>query len=769
MAGEANVWQPKELAQVNADTSLVQESQIAAANQVFFVLSSFAYTVGVGSLLVYKNGAALRPGIDFVEQTTTTFGLVSPAAAGDTILAVGFVGVTATVDVRDTDIYVTNHQAIRDYAGTEVVVYCLGTTTANDGGEGFFNKVTGAAPATYVDDGSTIIVPTGGDGSAAWLLMDTSARLQANLADTTDVAKGDAQVGVKKTATGALATTQHEVNERSVSVFDFFTAAQIADVKSGAESVSIDTAVANAWTHCLANGVDLEFPIGLYSLTVSYPFQQAGTPTSLQDGKNITIYGHGPATILKTKSAAGADVLQLNGMKNLHFRNFQVTGELTGSAGAGTNGISVTNGFDNLTFFDIYLKDLPSLDKTSFVDGGKGLTIQPSTTVNECGTLKARIIADGCSYGFGYDLDLVTAEGKKTAVEVDLVAENCYIGAVISAGAATGAVGADMNMGVIVRGQFINNQRDVVLGRTHGCTIEADIITTKSIAARRLDHDGVAWIASVTTVDALACQYAKNSKISIKGNKGDCDYKVQIGGATAGSSGLNGATEFCDIYVDVEGTSVTSDFNAADSGGNTCRSCDIKVSASTVAAIPSTLFTSSKLNTLRLLGSYGNSLLPGNIQFPATQVVSSDVNVLDDYEEGTWTPILADTNLADEGATYTLRRGSYTKIGNRVYFDCYMDLSGLGTLTGGAAASIIGLPYASRNTPGNLSIVNIGYATGLALSAAATIQGRVGTNVSHITLSKWPAASTTGSSALTVTEISATGLLSMTGSYETDT
>lgn len=42
-------------------------------------------------------------------------------------------------------------------------------TTAGDGGHGHFRAVTGAAPSTYTDNGGTIIVPTGGDGSKAWL------------------------------------------------------------------------------------------------------------------------------------------------------------------------------------------------------------------------------------------------------------------------------------------------------------------------------------------------------------------------------------------------------------------------------------------------------------------------------------------------------------------------------------------------------------------------------------------------------------------------
>lgn len=53
-----------------------------------------------------------------------------------------------------------------------------------------------------------------------------------------------------------------------------------------------------------------------------------------------------------------------------------------------------------------------------------------------------------------------------------------------------------------------------------------------------------------------------------------------------------------------------------------------------------------------------------SLGFPATQVASTDVNALDDYEEGTWTS----TITAGSGSitSYTLNAAEYTKIGNRV-------------------------------------------------------------------------------------------------------
>lgn len=53
--------------------------------------------------------------------------------------------------------------------------------------------------------------------------------------------------------------------------------------------------------------------------------------------------------------------------------------------------------------------------------------------------------------------------------------------------------------------------------------------------------------------------------------------------------------------------------------------------------------------------------LSSGITFPATQVASSNVNTLDDYEEGTFTP-------TGNGITFTQALGAYTKVGRAVHF-----------------------------------------------------------------------------------------------------
>jgi len=96
------------------------------------------------------------------------------------------------------------------------------------------------------------------------------------------------------------------------------------------------------------------------------------------------------------------------------------------------------------------------------------------------------------------------------------------------------------------------------------------------------------------------------------------------------------------------------------------------------------------------------------ITFPATVSASSDANTLDDYEEGTWTPILTTDGTNFTSVSYSTQTGSYTKIGNI----CYVR----GTLTtsavtiGGATTNVVisGLPF---TVLGDDSTINCNYAS----------------------------------------------------------
>jgi hypothetical protein len=87
------------------------------------------------------------------------------------------------------------------------------------------------------------------------------------------------------------------------------------------------------------------------------------------------------------------------------------------------------------------------------------------------------------------------------------------------------------------------------------------------------------------------------------------------------------------------------------------------------------------------------------ITFPATQSSSSDANTLDDYEEGTWTPTVS----SESGSITSYTSGGfYTKIGNVVNLQFYVNLTNIGTAA--LDMFLAGLPFQSKTVTGRASV-----------------------------------------------------------------
>jgi hypothetical protein len=91
----------------------------------------------------------------------------------------------------------------------------------------------------------------------------------------------------------------------------------------------------------------------------------------------------------------------------------------------------------------------------------------------------------------------------------------------------------------------------------------------------------------------------------------------------------------------------------------------------------------------------GAASVTHGVVFPASQNAVANANTLDDYEEGTFTPNFLWGGAAS-GITYGNRVGTYTKIGNRVFFHMHVDYSARGSSTG--LFTITGLPFTSVAT-----------------------------------------------------------------------
>jgi hypothetical protein len=133
--------------------------------------------------------------------------------------------------------------------------------------------------------------------------------------------------------------------------------------------------------------------------------------------------------------------------------------------------------------------------------------------------------------------------------------------------------------------------------------------------------------------------------------------------------------------------------------------------------------------TTDLLTAGALSLTLGQIAFPATQNASANANTLDDYEEGTWTPVIGGTG-GESGQTYANQVGKYIKVGKLVHVQCYPTLTNKGTITTGVV--IKGLPFVSENTSLQYAVAALFWQD--IASAAVAMTGLVRPNTSQIEL-----------------------------------
>ena len=91
----------------------------------------------------------------------------------------------------------------------------------------------------------------------------------------------------------------------------------------------------------------------------------------------------------------------------------------------------------------------------------------------------------------------------------------------------------------------------------------------------------------------------------------------------------------------------------------------------------------------------GNLAISNGITFPATQSASADANTLDDYEEGTFTPIAYGETTAGT-TTYVVQQGTYEKIGRLVHVEVSLQVS---NMTGTGKLLLGGLPFTMASAP----------------------------------------------------------------------
>lgn len=179
----------------------------------------------------------------------------------------------------------------------------------------------------------------------------------------------------------------------------------------------------------------------------------------------------------------------------------------------------------------------------------------------------------------------------------------------------------------------------------------------------------------------LETDYTAGSNLAIASNivlRGPtATQTVRALGASAGAVGL---------VLQGTGTQSTDYFGVKDASGNPVLavSSNANVVVGNVAIQP----TGAKLQTV------------DGISFPATQVASTNLNTLDDYEEsagdGTgFVPTVTFVTPGDLSVVYSQRAADYTKIGKLVLFNIRIQTSTFTFTTASGSMQVTGLPFTS--------------------------------------------------------------------------
>jgi hypothetical protein len=142
---------------------------------------------------------------------------------------------------------------------------------------------------------------------------------------------------------------------------------------------------------------------------------------------------------------------------------------------------------------------------------------------------------------------------------------------------------------------------------------------------------------------------------------------------------------------------------------------------------------------------------------PATGMTAE---ILDDYEEGTWDPVVSDgSNPMTMDSSYDT--GYYTKVGNLVTVTGLFSTTSLGSASG--SIRITGLPFTVANNMAAYSAGTAAYGAGLAIAAGHSVSYYGAINTTIIVLNVWDA--TTGITGMQASEWTADGGIILGFSY----
>lgn len=474
---------------------------------------------------------------------------------------------------------------------------------------------------------------------SAWLNDVNDSVYAAELApsgsfrEAIEASSGASLVGYLPAGTGAVATTVQNKLREGVSVWDFFFAVE-------ADSTEM---IQRALDHWVLTEGDLTIPPGNY--TVSAELVANFTATA-NKGKRISAYG-----AIITSSSTG-NALTVNVTAAL-ARNITIEG-LSITASAATNALLFDGKGPGGTGSQEYLFGISLRDLVVNNSAGHGISV--INNAFEVTAISCHLNCNAGLLGSCFRFENVLGGG---AIVSSITLIDCS-----TRGGTYGVVSVgNVNDIRIFGGTYLSAYYNGISLENcfGGCIINAHVESNWVSAVGNVEgHGGVSLVASgnftVIGLYALSSGGFQTNAINIYcGANGH----VQIIG------GYSSATN----YAYINGAAATA----------------------SVSIIGKQTYNTT--GVVRVSMTVDGTQISNGIQFPATQVPSSNANTLDDYEEGTFTPTIVGVTTPGVG-TYTVQIGRYTKIGREVFFDLEVAVS---AHTGTGAMRVAGLPFTANS------------------------------------------------------------------------
>ena len=472
------------------------------------------------------------------------------------------------------------------------------------------------------------------------------------------------------------------------------------------------------------------------------------------DGSKLILTSNSVAFSLPTADGSSGQILQTNGSGVLSFA--------TASANTPSSADGQALGSASLEWSDLFLADGGTIQfgndqeirLTHNHNTGLILTHTASDDNNPISlTLKSEedaIIADEVIGSLHFSAgDSDGTDGATIAAGIHAIAEGTFSASanatklVFTTGVSEAAVASATAKMTLSSAGLLTIADDLVIkdGGTIGVASDADAITiasngqltlTQTLIGTALDISGDIDVDGTTNLDVVDIDGAVDmastlgvagvvtanagvvvDNITIDGTEIDLssgdltvdvagdiildadtrNIKLQDGGTDWGRFTRDTTTSPSSFVIDTVSSDVDMKFKGND-GGSAITALTLDMSAAGNATFNGSIF------------SGGNVVVPnGNgIDFSATADGTTMASeLLDDYEEGTFSPTAAATSAT---ITHSVKAGQYTKIGDRVFFNVYMQFDGSNTLNSNAV-SISGFPFTSNSTGANIQYIKV--------------------------------------------------------------